>query len=72
VDPTAPFPQTELRLRSDVVLGELDRLHAEWGAGRVPSSADLLAVADDLAALRETITFSAVVAAFEAPAWDGD
>lgn len=71
MDPIAPFPQTELRLRSDVVLGELDRLHAEWAAGRAPTSADLLSVADDLAALREAITFSAVVAAFDAPAWDG-
>lgn len=69
MDPIAPFPQAELRLRSDVVLGELDRLYADWTAGRVPSSIELLAVADDLAALRETVTFSAVVAAYEGPAW---
>lgn len=67
MDPIASFPQTELRLRSDVVLSELDRLHAEWTAGRLPTSAELLAVADDLAALRETVAFSAVVAAFDAP-----
>jgi len=72
VDPTAPFPQTELRLRTDVVLSELERLHADWTAGRTPSSAELLAVADDLAALRETVTFSAVVAAYDGPAWAGD
>jgi hypothetical protein len=70
VEPVTAFPQTELRLRTEVVLGELDRLHAEWSAGRTPCSAELIAVADDLAALRDTVEFSAVMAAFDGPAFD--
>lgn len=70
MNPLASFPQTELRLRTEVVLLELDRLHAEWTAGRTPSAAELTAVADDLAALRDTVEFSAVMAAFDAPSFD--
>jgi hypothetical protein len=68
VDPIASFPHTELRLRTEVVLHELDRLHAAWTAGRTPSATELGAVADDLAALRDTVAFSAVVAAYDGPA----
>ncbi|CAB4963109.1 unannotated protein [freshwater metagenome] len=70
MEPLTSFPQTELRLRAEVVLVELDRLHTEWAAGRTPSSAELVAVADDLAALRDTVEFSAVMAAFDGPAYE--
>ncbi|MDO9408464.1 hypothetical protein [Patulibacter sp.] len=70
MEPLTSFPQTELRLRTEVVLVELDRLHTDWAAGRSPSAAELAAVADDLAALRDTVEFSAVMAAFESPAYD--
>ncbi len=72
MNPIASFPHTELRLRTEVVLDELDRLHADWSAGRTPTAAELGAVADDLAALRDTVAFSSVVAAFDGPAYAGE
>lgn len=69
MDQSLPFPQTELQLRTDVVLDELDRLHAAWIAGRTPTPAELDAVADDLAALRATMAFASVVEAFHAPSF---
>jgi hypothetical protein len=69
VDPLAPFPQTELQLKTDAVLAELSRIHATWAAGRTPRSTELLAIADDLAALRAITDFAGVVQAYEAPAF---
>jgi hypothetical protein len=69
VEHPLPFPQTELQLRTDAVLDELARIHESWAAGRVPSSAELIAVADDLAALRAITEFAGVVSAYEAPAF---
>lgn len=64
-----PYPQIELRLRIDVVLDELQRLHDGWAAGRAPTSAELRGVADDLRVLGETVAFAAAVATFDAPAF---
>ncbi|WP_026910983.1 hypothetical protein [Patulibacter minatonensis] len=68
MDQILPFPQTELWLRTTVVLDELDRLHESWLDGRTPTAAEIANVADDLAALRESVEFAGVIAAFEAPA----
>jgi hypothetical protein len=68
VESVPPYPQLELWLLTDLVLGELDRLHETWMDGRTPTSAELLAVADDVRRLRETASFAATVAAFEEPA----
>ncbi|MEV4423698.1 hypothetical protein AB0L40_27590 [Patulibacter sp. NPDC049589] len=65
MEPVPPYPQLELWLLTDLVLGELDRLHDTWVDGRAPTSAELFGVADDLRRLRETASFAATVSAFE-------
>lgn len=64
-----PYPQTELRLRIDVVLDELQRLHDACAAGRAPTPAELCGLADDLRVLGETVSFASAIAAFDAPAF---